>query len=167
MSDRTFNVADYLIDHRDFDWPTVLREWTWMLPPTFTVWLMNRIGDLFLVMPDGSVHMLDIGRGTLERIANDRAHFRELCDREPDKANDWLVISLTDELVARNMLLGPGQCYSFTIPPIMGGEWRPENIWVCPIHEHFDVFGSIHHQIKDLPDGTIVELNVDGELPPQ
>ncbi len=49
------SIHDYLIDHRGQDWPSLFAEWTWLVPKQFTVWLMNRFGDLFLVFDDGSV----------------------------------------------------------------------------------------------------------------
>jgi hypothetical protein len=27
------SVDDYLIDHSEFDWPRLLTEWAWLLPP--------------------------------------------------------------------------------------------------------------------------------------
>ena len=40
------NVYDYLIDHVSNDWARLLSGWESLLPPEFTVWLMNRYGDL-------------------------------------------------------------------------------------------------------------------------
>jgi hypothetical protein len=51
------SVADYLIDQSGIDWPKALASWSWLLPPEFTLWLVNRFADLFLVLPDGSVHL--------------------------------------------------------------------------------------------------------------
>jgi hypothetical protein len=89
------NVHDYLIDHSGNDWAHLLLGWELLLPPEFTVWLMNRYGDLFLIMPDGSVHMLDVGGGSLTKLANDRDEFAcvidEACDcsRMVSKGTMW------------------------------------------------------------------------------
>jgi hypothetical protein len=40
-------VDDYVIDPSDLDWAQLLSGWGWLLPPEFSVWLMNRYGDLF------------------------------------------------------------------------------------------------------------------------
>ena len=69
------NVHDYLIDHSGLDWAELLSGWEWLLPPEFTVWLMNRYGDLFLILPDGSIHMLDVGGGSLTKLAESRDEF--------------------------------------------------------------------------------------------
>jgi hypothetical protein len=47
---------------------------------------MNRFGDLFVVFGDGTVHMLDVGAGTLNKLANSRDDFASKLD-EGDNAN--------------------------------------------------------------------------------
>ncbi len=152
-------VTDYLIDHQKIDWPTILAEWAWLLPEELTVWLMNRYGDLFLVLNDNTIHMLDVGNGTVEKLAKNRDDFCDKIDGE-DRANDWLMIPLIDRLVEAGKTLEPGRCYSFVIPPILGGEYSIENTATLSIAEHYGVYASIHQQIKDLPDGTQVRLKV-------
>ncbi len=158
-------VNDYLIDHTGFDWPQLLSGWTWLIPPEFSVWLMNRFGDLFLVLPDGSVSMLDVGAGTFTKMAKDRDDFTKKID-EDDNADDWLMIPLVNQLVAAGLRLGPGECYSYKQPPVLGGDYTVENSAILPIAEHFGFYGSIHDQIRDVPDGTPVELRFDKQPDP-
>lgn len=153
-------VKDYLIDHRDFDWGSLLSEWVWLLPQeSFTVWLMNRFGDLFIVHEDGTISHLDTGSGTLERVAENQDHFCERID-EDGNADDWLMIPLVDQMVEKGLVLSEGRCYSFRTLPVLGGEYAYENIVTLPIAEHFGVCGSIHWQIKDLTDGAKVKLRI-------
>jgi hypothetical protein len=153
------NVYDYLIDHVSNDWARLLSGWESVLPPEFTVWLMNRYGDLFLILPDGSVHILDVGGGSISRLAESKDDFYRVIN-EDDNANDWLMIPLVDRLVEAGVHLEPGQCYSFVTPPILGGEYSVENTMVVPIQEHFGLYGSYHEQLKDVPDGSKVVINV-------
>jgi hypothetical protein len=154
------SLHDYLIDHRDFDWPMLFKEWTWLVPNELTLWLMNRFGDLFLVFEDGSVHMLDVGGGTLEPVASSREDFGFKID-EDENANNWLMIPLVDELVAAGITLQKGQCYSYKKPPILGGDYTVENTCILPVSEHYRIYGLIQNQIKDLPDGTEVVIEID------
>jgi Domain of unknown function (DUF1851) len=153
------SIHDYLIDHRDFDWAELLSGWGWLVPAEFAVWLMNRFGDLFLILPDGSVHMLDVGAGSLTKMAESREEFSKLIN-EAGNADDWLMIPLVDRVMAAGMHLQPGQCYSLLIPPILGGDYTTENMVILPIFEHFGVYGSYHEQLRDVSDGTQVVIKV-------
>lgn len=130
------SLKDYRIEHGDFDWGHLLSGWKSLLPPKFTLWLMNRYCDLFLILPDGSVNMLDVGIGSLTKVADSRDEFSRLID-EDDNANDWLMIPLVDRLAAAGVLLKPGQCYSLLIPTVLGGDYTTENTVVLSIFEHF------------------------------
>jgi hypothetical protein len=153
------SLQDYIIDHRDFHWPELLKSWTWLLPAKFTVWIMNRFGDLFIVLDDGTVRMLDVGVGELKKLAESRDDFTAKID-EGDNANDWLMIPLVDRLVASGIVPSVGQCYSYRQAPILGGDYTVQNTLVLSIAEHYGLFGFIHERIKDLPDGTQVVIKV-------
>lgn len=154
-----FSLPDYVIDQAGIDWANVLSAWSWLLPSKVTLWLVNRFADLFLVLPDGSVHMLDVGAGTLTRLAESREDFCIKID-EGDNANNWLMIPLVDELVAAGIALNPGQCYGFKTPPVLGGEYNIANVGPLAIWDYLGCYGSIHEQIKDVPDGGQVVLKV-------
>ena len=150
-------VHDYLIDPAELDWGKLLAEWQWLLPDSFTVWLVNRFGDLFLVFDDDSVHMLDIGQGELEELAEDREVFCDLIDEE-DNAVQWLMVPLVDACVAEGLELGPGQCYSYDQPPVLGGEYSVRNTRLSSLADHYGLFGQLHRQTHHLPDGAEVEI---------
>lgn len=152
-------LTDYLIDQDGIDWSDALASWAWLLPPELTVWLVNRFADLFLVLPDGTVHMLDVGAGTLTKLADSRDDFAGNID-EDDNANQWLMIPLVDKMVAAGILLQPGQCYGFRIPPVMGGDYTVENAGPLAVGDYLGAYGSIHEQLRDVPDGTKVVLKV-------
>lgn len=64
-------INDYLINQSGKDWAAFLRDWMPPLPPSFTLWLVNRFGDAFVIIDeDGSVHMLDVGAGTAVHVAD-------------------------------------------------------------------------------------------------
>ncbi len=152
-------LTDYLLDHSGYDWGHLLHPWSSLLPPEFTLWMMNRFGDMFLVLPDGSIQMLDLGGDSLTQLAESRDEFARKLDEE-DNAEDWLMIPLVDQLVAAGRNLEPGQCYSFVTPPILGGDYTVENTMILSVIENFGLYGSYHEQLKDLPDGTKVVLRV-------
>lgn len=152
-------IDDYLIDPSGYDWARLLTEWAWLLPSEVTVWLMNRFGDLFLILDDDSVHMLDLGGGSLKRLAENREDFCCQVD-EGDNANQWLMVPLVNLVMEAGLRLGPGQCYGYRIPPVLGGGYTVENTAVLPVAEHIAFCGSFHRQIADVPDGAQVALKV-------
>ena len=154
------NINDYLIDQSGKDWAAFLRDWMPPLPPSFTLWLVNRFGDAFVVSDeDGSVHMLDVGIGKAARVADNRSHFADLLDAD-DNANNWLMIPLVDECRKAGMSLGPSQCYGFKVPPVLGGKYEPVNVEPTDLAVHYSFLADIYKQTKDLPDGTPIRTVV-------
>ncbi len=153
------NLNDYLIDHTRWDWGDLLSGWADLLPPSLTVWLVNRFGDVFSVLEDGSVHLLDVSAGTFASVAKDRAHFAEEIDRH-ENANNWLAIPLVDQCVSAGLMLGPDRCYCYKVPPMLGGRYTFENVATIGIAEHYAFLGDIWRQTRDLPDGTQIRLVV-------
>jgi len=153
------NLNDYIIDHSDFDWPQLLEFWGWLLPDKFTVWTMNRIGDLFIITNDGAVHMLDVGAGSLKEIAQNKD---ELCNKmnEPQFAADKLMMPLVNSLVASGLVLSKGECYSYKFLPIFGGAYEIDNFVIKTVAYHFAAFGPMHEKIKDQPDGSRITFKV-------
>ena len=83
-------LADYVVDQKGLNWPTLLSPWAWLLPNELTVWIVNRLGDIFVVLDDGSVHMMDVGRGTFEQVALNRDEFAGLADQD-QHAENWFA----------------------------------------------------------------------------
>jgi hypothetical protein len=44
------------------------------------------------------------------------------------------------------------------IPFLIGGKYETNNLYILDFYKRLDVSASIYHQIKDLPDGTPVEI---------
>ena len=147
------DINDFLIPQAGKDWRALLSGWFELLPPSFTLWMVNRFGDLFVVLDDDSVHMLDVGIGRLKRLASSRAHFATLLD-VGDNANNWLMIPLVNACVASGMTLGPNQCYGYDIPPILSGRYEVGNVSPTDLAVHYAFLADIYRQTKNLPEGT-------------
>ncbi|UWZ84184.1 DUF1851 domain-containing protein [Occallatibacter riparius] len=152
-------LTDYLIEQKGKDWTELLSDWVPPLPSEFTVWMVNLFGDVFAVFEDGSVHLLNLGTGVLERLADSLDHFCDLVDQD-DNADNWLMISLADACRQAGLVLSATQCYSFRVPPILGGSYEVENVAPCDLSVHFSFMADIVRQTKDLPDGASVHLVV-------
>jgi hypothetical protein len=153
------NVANYLINQEGKEWSKLLSGWLGLLPPSFTIWFVNRFGDVIAVFEDESVHLLNVGVGSIEQIADNREHFISLIG-EHDNATDWLLVDLTDQCVAAGFTLKTNQCYSYKIPPILGGAYEVANVAPADLAAHYSFLADIYSQTKDLPDRTKVEIVV-------
>jgi hypothetical protein len=118
---------------------------------------VNRFGDVFVVLDDESVHMLDTSIGVLTRVADNRADFADKIDLGPN-ANSWLMIPLVDRCVTAGVVLQAGQCYGYRIPPLFGGEYTVENVEPTDRSVHYALMADICCQTEKLPDGTKVKI---------
>jgi hypothetical protein len=150
------DLQDYLLDQTGKDWTELLSGWAPDLPASFTVWMVNRFGDIFAVFEDDSVHMLDVGMGVIARVADNRDHFSDQIDAG-DNANNWLLIEFVDDCVAGGLMLGQNQCYGYRVPPILGGKYAIENVIPTDLSVHYSLLADIYQQTKDLPDGTRIK----------
>jgi hypothetical protein len=147
------NLAEYLLPQDERPWEVLLADWNWLLPASYEVWLVNRFSDLFILADDGTVHLLDTGAGSLIKVAESQEHFATLAEDRVTAAN-WLMIDATDALVRRGILLGKGQCYSYKLPPAVGGKYELANFEACDLHIHLSINGQICERNRSLPEGT-------------
>ncbi len=152
-------LEKYILEQSQFDWSTILKTWHWLLPAEFTLWFMNRFGGLFIVTNDGSIYLLQMDDGEFNKIANSKDAFSNLID-EDNNANEWLYIPLVDKLVSNDVYLKDGECYGFLKPPVIGGDYVPENVKPISVADYVGYLGSFYEHIKDLPDGTKVEFKI-------
>jgi hypothetical protein len=157
MGDATVKLEDYLIDQTGKNWAEMLSGWAGILPQVFTIWLVNRFGDIFAVFDDDSVHCLDVGGGTLERVADNREAFIALMN-DDDQAKGFLMIPFVDECIAAGLILEPNQCYAYRIPPLLGGKYALENFHTIDLAVNYSFLADIWKQTKDLPNRTKVNL---------
>jgi hypothetical protein len=140
-------LSDYLIDQTESDWPLLLTYWASVLPPEFTLWLVNRFGDLFVVLDDGTVQMLDVGLASISRVADSKEEFASLLG-VGDNAIRWLLMPLVDSCVANGLTLKSNQCYGFKVPPVLGGNHGLQNIELTDLAVHYSSLAEIHRQFR-------------------
>jgi hypothetical protein len=172
------NLSDYLLSQDGHDWSSLLSDWTDVLPREFTIWMVNRLGDLVVVVPDGSVHWLEVGIGSLKRLADNRERFVTAID-EGDNASQWLAVPLVDACVASGMSLEADQCYGFKVPPMLGGAyescsplrsagansaanqgpsgWHPDQIHDKPVTANPSIERTVSSGLRPLPTAAHVK----------
>ncbi len=150
---------DLIVPLTGVDPERLLEFWRWLVPTPRRPLFATALGDLFLDAPDGRVLWLDVGAGELRPVAATEAEFRRAA-ADSENGSLWFGAALVDALRAAGRVLGPGECYSYWTLPMLGGEYEPANFTVYPVEHHFRVWGPIHEQLRDVPDGAQVELRV-------
>jgi hypothetical protein len=150
---------DLIVPLVGIDTGAMLESWRWLVPESHRPLFVTALGDLFLADPGGRVLWLDIGSGELQPVADSPAEF-ERAAADPDNHRLWFGEAFVDQLRAAGMVLGPGECYCYLLLPMLGGEYEPGNFRVYNVITHFRVWGPIHEQLRDVPDGTEVEFKV-------
>jgi hypothetical protein len=154
------NVCESLIvPLAGVDIGAMLEFWRWLVPELHRPLFATALGDLFLTDPDGRVLWLDVGSGELQSVADSLAEF-ERATADPDNASLWFGGALVEQLRSAGKVLGLGECYCYLQLPILGGEYKSGNFRVYDVVTHFRVWGPIHEQLRDLPDGTQVKFKV-------
>ncbi len=131
----------------------LLREWHWLVGDSMQLLLVSSLGDMFLANANGWVFWLNTGSGQLNQVARSAEDFKRLMQQR-EIADQWFVPQLVGDLITAGVFLGAGQCYSYKIPPVLGGRIQPDNFEPTDLVVHFSMLGQIHRQVKDLPPGT-------------
>jgi hypothetical protein len=148
------NILDYLIDPAGQDWAGLLAPWSPPLPPRFTIWLVNRLGEPFVLSEAGQVIRLDVGAGKPEIVAASREEFARLLEAGSN-AERWLRLRLIDSCRSAGMRLGPGECYGFRLPPTLGGRYEMTNLVPThlAIHYSYQAYICKQEDIYWIPPG--------------
>ena len=115
--------------------------------------LLTALGNLFCVLPNGEVALLDTYPGEFDVVAPDRERWKQSL-RDPDKFGEWFLPGLVTILRDRGLALSEGECYSPKQPMVLGGQWEPGNFEATSWRVHLGIVGQIHEQVRALPPGT-------------
>jgi Domain of unknown function (DUF1851) len=131
-----------------------LTAWSWLEVGSKEPILVSAFGDVFLRDASG-VWFLDTVQGKLERVCDTQSELQELLKSSENTA-DYLMSWLVAAAEESGLTLGPGQCYDFKVPPVLGGEVALENVHVLDFVASLDIAGQIHHQVQNMNPGTRV-----------
>jgi hypothetical protein len=146
--------GDLLIEPSDRDLTAVLAAWRWLNPPKERPILTSAFGDMFFQVRDGRVVMLDTLEGVLKPVAGSVAEMRDRLLGSTD-AQDELLSSVWTQAARRaGLKLKPGECFDWSIAPVLGGAFAADNIAVQSFAVAVDIAGQLHEQVRHLPPGT-------------
>lgn len=134
-------------------------SWNWLIGDAFTPLLFTAFGDMFFEADAGGVFWLNTGTAEVERVADNVPEFNTLLREEI--ADEWLLPGLVEALLEAGKVRAEGECYTYvTLPVFVEGEYTVENLHPVAAKEHFEITGSVLHQLDDMPDGTDVKIDI-------
>ena len=131
----------------------ILQNWKWLLKADYEVFKISTFGDLFLSNKKGEIFILQTDFANLKQIALNSQEFYNSCHKQGN-LQDWFMIDLVSYMKQSNVALKSGHVFSYKKPPVLGGNYEPENFEQTLIEVHFSLLGQLHEKVKDLPDGT-------------
>jgi hypothetical protein len=149
-------LNELTVNFKHLESENILSDWMWLIGKNKVPVLITAFGDVFVQdSKNGQIYFLNVYNAELIKVSKNSSEFRQqLNDKE--FVYEHMVANAVGDLRQSGKVLGKGQTYSFIKPPVLGGEYVPENIEMTDIEVHFSIMGQIHRQVKDLPEGTEV-----------
>ena len=137
----------------------VLRQkWAWVLDDPTQVLMVSAFGNVLVTCHDGTLWQVIPKVLMARKIRNDRNYVAAFDDEQ--FRTQWFLEGVAEVAEAALGSLHEGQCYAFKIWPIMGGGFSADNMYVATTTEWLAMSGDVGGQIKDLPSGTTVTLDI-------
>jgi hypothetical protein len=147
---------------RTFDPQTMsaaLQAWEWIglegKTPVFT----SAFGDVFFRAHDG-FWFLDRLAGTLTRPWDTAGQLQDELDTSEGQSH-YLSAGLVWAAQERGVVPSETQVYDYAVPPILGGAQDAANVEVCDFTTALGISGQIHDQIRSIPPGAPVRLQIE------
>jgi hypothetical protein len=148
-------MNDLTISPNGVEMNQLLHEWEWLMCEPMRPILLTALGDVFAQGNSRAVYFLDANIGTIEQIAANGDEFQNRL-RDVRFVTEKLLPARILELRKAGITLKPGEVYSHSHPMVLGGEDTDENVAPTHVSVHLSLYGQIHRQIKDLPEGTSI-----------
>lgn len=137
----------------------IRESWGWVGIAPVAVVGENDFGNLVIEDEDGRYWRLCPEDCYCEVIAANRAELDRL-STDQEFLHDWYMKSLVSLASDKLGPLTEGMKYCLTIPGILGGSYGGDNLATAPQFELVRLSGDIARQIKDIPDGSTIKLQV-------
>jgi hypothetical protein len=138
---------------------TIRQAWSWIGLIPAEIVESNSFGNLIVRAVDGTIWRICPEELSCKVIAEDFCKFTELRANE-DFQLDWQMTRFV-ELAERK--LGPpggGKCYCLKLPAVLGGTYDEANFGTIAVKELISFAGDIAEQIKDVPDGGQIQIEI-------
>ena len=138
---------------------TIREAWGWTGLDPADVISVNAFGNVIVRATDGTYWRICPEEWSCERVARDADEFRDLFD-DPEFRVDWEMTRLVRKASRKLGPLPGGQCYCLKVPAVIGGSYDVANVGTITIDELISFAGDMAEQIKDVPDGGEITIEI-------
>lgn len=130
-----------------------LSWWHWKTGEDVRPVAVTTFGDWLFERGDGSVHHLSILDGSVEQVCSKR---RQLDDalRGEDARDRFLSETFAIRAWRAGMTLKAGECYSYIVPPVIGGSFEQENVRPFALAGYQLIMYQLTQLVRGVPEGT-------------
>ena len=139
--------------------PIVQKSWAWTGMNADRVVVTNLFCNVIVSAFDGSFWRIRPEELSAKQIAANRSEMDTLWNTEAFQV-DWRMLRLCDLARSKFGDMPPERCYCLKIPAVLGGGYAVDNLGTISRMELLAFAGDLGLQIKDLPDGEKIRLNV-------
>lgn len=129
-----------------------LESWEWIGIAGKTPVAVSLFGDVFLE-DEAGFWFLDTLEGVLTHEWDSRDAMTEALSNEVGQ-DRFLLAGLAIAVERSGIALAPNEVYDFAESPALGGDIDIANVVPMDFVVSLNIAGQLHHQIRDLPDGT-------------
>ena len=135
------------------------KAWGWTGIKPVEVIGENEFGNLLIRDSEGKIWRLSPEDVYCDVVANNDAEYKDLIE-DPEFMEDWTMENLVSFAREKLGSLSDTRKYCLKIPGILGGEYGGDNLGTAPLEEIIAFSGDIAKQIRDLPDGTQIKIEI-------
>lgn len=129
-----------------------LDSWRWLPLADKAVIRVTSFGDFFLQNHEG-IWFLDTLDGNVSMICGSVAELDALLSTEAGQ-DHYLFGGLVERAVREGHVPGEGQCYDYTVSPVIGGSAGYDNICIRSFVVAVNLKGQLHDQVRSMPAGA-------------
>jgi hypothetical protein len=138
---------------------TIRKAWGWTGLDPAEVVAANLFGNLIVRATDGAHWRICPEELWCERVAHN-ADDLTARSSEDEFRTDWEMSRLVDQAKQKLGPLSDGRCYCLKLPAVLGGSYEATNMGTISLNELISFSGNLAEQIKDLPDGGQIQIEV-------
>jgi len=137
----------------------IKNSWGWTGLDPLEVIAMNEFGNLLIRDKSACIWRLCPEDLYCKIVAPSETEYRDLLENA-EFIDDWEMKTLVQAVREMLGVLEEGRRYCLKLPGPVGGTYSSDNLTTLRLIELIEFSGYLANQIKDIPDGTQIRLDV-------